>query len=71
MIWGETPSGSVDGSNATFTSSYPFVPETVSVTVNGLWQKRVENFNTTGDQTVTLATSPGVGEKILINYLKA
>ncbi len=70
VVVGETPSGAVNGSNATFTSLSPFVPESVEVMINGLYQKRVRDFNTSGVQTIILSSSPNAGELILINYTK-
>ncbi|MCC6328987.1 MAG: hypothetical protein IT174_10755 [Acidobacteria bacterium] len=71
QVVGETPAGAVDGSNATFTTAFAFIPESVDVTVNGLRQKRIDDFNTSGASTILLAVSPGPGEKVLINYLRA
>lgn len=70
LIVGETPAGNVDGVNATFTTALPFVPESVEIFVNGLKQKLIDEFNTVGSQTVSLAVSPGIGETILINYVR-
>lgn len=71
QITGEVPSGSIDGSNATFQTEFEFVPESVDVTVNGLRQKRVDDFNTSGTQTITLVVSPEIGTNLLVNYLRA
>lgn len=70
FVYGETPAGVLNGVNATFTSAYEFVPESVEVFLNGLKLKVVEEYNTTGNNTITLSISPGASERILINYLK-
>ena len=70
FVINEEPNGSVNGSNATFTVDFNFIPESVDVKVNGLTQKRVDDFNTTGTQTVILVNSPTSGENILISYIK-
>jgi hypothetical protein len=55
FIENETPSGTVDGSNATFTSQYNFVPESVEVFINGLKQKPIIHYiNFMGTQTIIL-----------------
>lgn len=69
FVFGETPTGSINGSNATFTSQFNFVPESVVVLVNGLEQRRVTDFNTSGTQTIILADAPQVGESVRINYV--
>lgn len=70
LVTNETPAGLIDGSNATFTTEFDFVPESVSVWINGLYQKRIADFNTSGLRTITLTASPGTGEHILVNYLR-
>lgn len=71
FVFGETPSGTVNGSNATFTTAFSFVPETVEVFVNGLKQKRVTHFNTSGSNTILFSDSPQSGDLILVNYLRS
>lgn len=71
VISGETPSGVIDGSNATFLSEFEFIPESVAVYINGVMQKRIQDFNTSGLHTVFLTDSPGIGEDILISYLRS
>lgn len=65
----ETPSGAINGSNATFQSLSDFVPESVIVLVNGVAQRRIADFNTSGVRTVTLTESPTVGESVRLNYI--
>lgn len=70
LIVGETPSGIINGSNATFTTQFPFVPESVEVFLNGLAQRKPDHFNTTGTNTINLSDSPTLGESIQVNYLR-
>jgi hypothetical protein len=63
-------SGAVDGSNATYSTSRPFVPETVQVYINGLLQEPVVDFQTTGNDTIHLSESPLPTDKLLVSYLK-
>lgn len=65
----ETPTGLINSSNATFQSLSDFVPESVVVLVNGVVQRRVADFNTSGLRTVTLTESPSSGESVKLNYL--
>lgn len=71
FVFGEVPSGAINGSNATFTSAFAFIPETVQLINNGLQLKKVDEFNTSGSNTITMITSPTTGEIVLINYIKA
>lgn len=71
LVENETPSGLVDGSNATFNSANDFVPASVEVFINGLKQKPIVHYITMGTQTIIFADSPQTGDQILINYQKA
>ena len=68
FVIGETPTGAVNGSNATFTSLQAFVPETVQVFINGVNQVEGVDFTTSGANTVNLSVSPVVGDYIRLNY---
>lgn len=70
LVSNEVPAGDVDGSNATFTSNFSFIPESVEVYVNGLKQKPITHYQTSGNQTIVLNESPLMGDQLLINYLK-
>lgn len=66
----EVPNGIINGSNNTFTSFNDFIPESVVLSVNGLAMKPIEDYITTGTNTVIFNFSPQVGENILLNYIK-
>lgn len=65
---GETPSGTIDGSNATFTTTAAFVPGQVRVFINGIAQRAGTDFTTSGTQTILLTSSPQVGDFIQVDY---
>ncbi len=69
-VFGEVPSGVMNGSNATFVTAYNFVPESVQVFLNGLLQKIVSDYSTSGSTVIMLVSAPQAGENILVNYLK-
>lgn len=69
-VIGETPTGAVNGSNATFTSEFDFVPESVEVFDTGVRVALLDDYTTTGNRTIQMTQSPTVGGKIRINYLK-
>lgn len=71
FVVGEVPTGLVNGSNATFTTAFAFIPESVEVKINGLTQKKVTHYNTSGTTTILFTDSPTTGEIILVNYIKA
>lgn len=68
---GETPSGVINGSNATFIAAFNFIPESVQPYLNGIRQRLVDDFTTSGSTTILFAISPQIGDTILIDYQRA
>ena len=68
LVVGETPSGLVNNSNATYTTAFAFVPESVELFINGLRHKRILDFTTSGTTTVMLTDSPLTGDLLQLNY---
>lgn len=68
FVIGETPSGAVNGSNATFTTAQNFVPESVQVFINGVSQTNAVDYTTSGTTTINLNVSPVSGDYIRVNY---
>lgn len=67
----ETPSGSVNGSNAAFTLANTPVSGSEHVYLNGLLQESGSgNDYTISGTTITMATAPLAGEKIRVSYRK-
>lgn len=70
-VVGEVPNGSINGSNATFTTDYSFVPGSVLVFRNGLAQYSPTHYVTSGTTMIILNFSPIVGDILTVNYIKA
>jgi len=70
FIIGEVPNGLVNGANATYTTDYAFIPESVAVFVNGVLQKNGVDYTTIGTDTIVLAVSMTAGETILVDYIR-
>lgn len=68
FVIGETPSGLVNGSNATYTTDHAFVPETMQVFINGVSQTSGVDYTTIGTNTIIMNVSPIVGDYIRVNY---
>lgn len=67
----ETPTGMVNGVNATYTSAFNFIPESVQIEINGIDQYNPEHFVTSGLTTIIFNDSPETGDIIKIDYQKA
>lgn len=71
FIYGEVPNGLINGNNSNFTSKDPFIPETLSVYINGLRQAIIKDYITTGTTQVLLFDSLQTTDSITINYIRA
>jgi hypothetical protein len=68
MIWGETPGGTVDGVNKSFTSVNAFQSNLIAVFLNGLRQRRTDDYTETGSQSFHFANAPMPGDSLSIDY---
>lgn len=68
FIIGETPSGAINGSNATFTTAQSFEPASIAVFLNGVNTINGVDYITTGQNTVILNVSPVIGDYLRVNY---
>lgn len=66
----ETPTGSVNGSNTSFTTTKPYVANTLQVYVNGIKQKRGTHFSeiTPTSGTFTISDAPLTGDDVMVEY---
>lgn len=70
FLFGEILVGVVNGSNATFTTPFNFVPGKIEVFINGLLQKLITHYQTIGVNTIIFNDSPQTGDTILSNFIK-
>jgi hypothetical protein len=67
----ETPTGAVNGVNASFVLSFPPLPNTESVFLNGLLQEPgAGNDYTISSNTITMLNIPATGDRLRVNYQK-
>jgi len=67
----ENAIGLINGSNAIFTSTYPFILSTLQVFENGQLLNIGIDYINTNNQTIQLNFSPEVGEIIKFIYIKS
>lgn len=70
IIVGEVPSGSVNSSNATFTTARAYIAGSLAVFINGVAQARTTHFTETtpGSGIFTMGDAPTTGDIITVNY---
>jgi len=66
-VYGEKPSGNIDGSNITFVLLYTPIDGTERVFLNGLRLEKDEDYSLNGT-TITMTYAPSVGSKIIVDY---
>lgn len=70
QVLNEIPAGAINGSNATFTTEFNFIPESLALRSNGIQQRIVDDYQTSGNNTIQLNFSPLAGEKLEVDYIK-
>lgn len=68
ILFGEPAIGIINGSNATFTTTFNF--SQIAIFINGLLQKLVTHYQTVGNNTIIFNESPQTGDIILFNIIK-
>jgi hypothetical protein len=66
----ETPTGTINGVNTTFTLANTPISGTEQVFLNGLLQEPGGNDYTISGVTITMATAPATGDRLRVNYMK-
>lgn len=69
FVFNETPSGTINGSNVTFTIANTPTSGTLVLTKNGLQQKPTTDY-TISSGTITMVVAPATGALLLANYMK-
>lgn len=66
----ETPSGTINGSNVTFTlSEVPVENDAIEIFLNGLYQEPGVDYSISGT-TITMTTAPALGQSLKASYIQ-
>ena len=65
----ETPSGTINGSNTSFTLAFTPIAGTETIFLNGLQQNVTEDYTISGS-TITYLTAPVAGDILRVSYIK-
>ena len=70
IVSDETPTGSVNGSNTSFTTQRAYISTSLEVFINGLKQIRGTDYTETtpGSGIFTMAVAPATGDAVRVNY---
>src|SRR5215475_2781610 len=68
MTHGEIPFGLIDGLNNAYTSAAVYVPDSLAVFLNGLRQRRGDDYQETGTNSFSFLNAPITGDSLSIDY---
>jgi hypothetical protein len=69
MIWGETPTGAINGVNKNYTSANNYTANLLAVFLNGLRQQRTNDYTETGSNSFSFVNAPLSGDSLIIDYV--
>lgn len=69
-VFGEIPSGAINGVNATFVTTYPFRTNSERLYLNGVRQKRVDDYTVSSPTTVVFVLPPKTNDHVLVDYAR-
>lgn len=68
LTFNETPGGLINGSNLAFTSANAYVAGKLCVFLNGVRQRKAQDYNETGTTTFSFINPPMSGDTLSIDY---
>jgi hypothetical protein len=69
FVFGQSPTGSINGTNKVFASSSTFMANSLEVYLNGLRQRRVDDYTELSGTTFQFLLAPLPGDSISIDYV--
>ena len=68
FVIAETPSGAINGINATYTTAQNFDANSIEIFVNGIQATKGVDYTTSGTNTINFTYSPATGDLLRVNY---
>jgi len=68
FVYGEIPAGAINGTNKLYTVDNSFLANTLEVYLNGLRQRRVDDYNEISDTEFEFVLAPRVGDTVSVDY---
>jgi hypothetical protein len=70
LIYGEVPTGTVDGANKNFTTANTYRPNLLSVFLNGVRQRRTNDYSETSNNSFSFVAAPSLGDILSVDYMQ-
>lgn len=69
-IYGEIPTGAINGTNKNFTTAFSYATNQLAVYVNGVRQRRANDYSETSATAFQLIVAPLTGDILSVDYIK-
>lgn len=69
-VWGETPTGAINGANEIFTTALDYRATTTRLYLNGLRQTRGSAYTEDAPNILTLSFAPEPGDELTVDYIR-
>ena len=69
-IWGETPTGAINGVNKSYTTAFSYATGQLGVYLNGVRQRRPDDYTETSATAFQLVSAPLTGDLLSVDYIK-
>jgi hypothetical protein len=70
LIYGEVPAGTVNGVNKAFTTANAYRPNLLSVFLNGVRQRRTNDYTETSNNSFSFVAAPVSGDILSVDYMQ-
>jgi hypothetical protein len=70
ILYSETPSGVVDGSNKVFTTLYSYTTERTYLYLNGQQLELGSDYTESADKELTFQFAPQLGDVVFVQYVR-
>lgn len=70
LIYGEVPAGTVNGVNKNFTTANTYRPTLLSVFLNGVRQRRTNDYSETSNNSFSFVAAPQTGDILSVDYMQ-
>jgi hypothetical protein len=71
LIYGEVPAGTVNGANKAFTTASAYRANLLSVFLNGVRQRRTNDYTETSNNSFSFVAAPVSGDILSVDYMQA
>jgi hypothetical protein len=70
QVWSETPTGTIDGVNTSFTTAHAYSTGLLAVFLNGLRMRRSADYNETSSTSFQFINAPLSGDSLSVDYIQ-